>query len=375
MHAPPVAASCTCVLPRAQREPAVNVAADPTGPVEALQRALQMQQPQYRETPLQLMADKGLAHHHVRLVGTGLIARLPKQSQMGLAARANLDYQAACFERASASGHAPALHALLAPSSELPRGGLLVQEIIGRPARLPDDLPAIARALAAFHSLPLPRPQGRAPLLDPADGVAALCAEIDAQAQHLDAAGLAPHVLCAIDLALLRFRSARNMPPRPPRRLISFDAHPGNFLIRTDGSAVLVDLEKARYGEPPLDLAHATLYTSTTWDVDTHAELTPEQVAAAYAAWGQRFADAAHWRPWLIPLRTAMWLWAVTWCAKWRVLSERPAEAGGDGEDWSGANSNAALVAHVRGRVECYLSADIVDRVVAELIALEGLLG
>jgi hypothetical protein len=188
----------------------------------------------------------------VRLVGTGRLARIPKQSQMALAAQANLDYQAACFERASASGHAPALFGVMPPSAGLPRGALLVEEIIGRPAHLPHDLAAIAQALAAIHSLAVPAAPQRPPLRDPADGLAALFAEIDAQAVHLAAANLAPRALCAIDLALLRLRTAVATLTPPPRRLIAFDAHPGNFLIRPDGSAVLVDLEKARYGEPPL---------------------------------------------------------------------------------------------------------------------------
>ena len=342
--------------------------------LDSLRAALREAASEFAQVELELMPDKGLAHHHVRLLGTGCIARLPKQSQMGLAAHANLAYQAACFERACASGHAPALHGVLSPSAALPRGGLLVEEIKGRAARLPGDLAAIAQGLAAIHSLDVPPGPRRAPLRAPPDGVAALCDEIEAQAVHLDAARLAPRALAAIDIALLRLRTAARLLERAPPRLIAFDAHPGNFLICDDGRAVLVDLEKARYGEPPLDLAHATLYTSTTWDVDAYAELTHEQVALGYVTWAQHFEAAELWRPWLLPLRSAMWLWAVTWCAKWKALADAPAEAGGDGEDWSSAHSDEALVRHVRGRVECYLSADIVDAVGAELIALEQLL-
>ena len=69
--------------------------------------------------------------------------------------------------------------------------------------------------------------------------------------------------------------------PRPPRCLIAFDGHPGNFIVRPDGTAVLVDLEKCRYAYPGLDLAHATLYTSTTWDLDTHAVLSQNEVVTA----------------------------------------------------------------------------------------------
>lgn len=342
--------------------------------LEALRQALQTDAPAWRDAALQLLPDKGLAHHHVQLVGTGRLARIPKQSQMALAAQDNLAYQCACFERASVSGHAPALFGVLPPSAALPRGALLVEEIEGRAARLPEDLGAIARALAALHALPVPPAAQRAPLRDPADGLAALLAEIDVQAVHLDAAQLAPRALSVIDLALLRVRRSLAGLAPPPRRLIAFDAHPGNFLIRAGGSAVLVDLEKARYGEPPLDLAHATLYTSTTWDVATFAELRPEQVALAYAVWSDHFDDAAAWQAWLLPLRAAMWLWALTWCAKWRVLSGQPAASGTDGEDWASANSDAALVQHVRERVDCYLSVDVIEAAAAELIALEQLL-
>ena len=253
--------------------------------LDGLRQALRSAQPQLATLPLQPMLDKGLAHHHVRLQGSGLIARLPKQSQMGLPAAANLAYEAACFRRAAASGHVPALAGSLPPGPGLPRGGLLVEEIVGRPARLPDDLPAIATALAALHALPLPPAAERAPLLDAADPLRALQLEIDHQAQHLGAAGLPPRALALIASARAALARQCQAQARPLRRLIAFDAHPGNFLLRADGRAMLVDLEKARYSHPPLDLAHATLYTSTTWDVASHAVLSPRQVAAAYAIW------------------------------------------------------------------------------------------
>lgn len=319
---------------------------------------------------LQPLPDQGLAHWHVRLVGSGWLARIPKQSQLGLDAGHNLAYQAACFERAAAGGHAPRLHAVLAPAPGLPRGALLVEEIVGRPLRLPEDLPALAAALAALHRLPLPPLPRRPPLQDPADPLAALAAEIAQQAQQLDAAGLAPAARARIDAELARWQSVCAAPDRPLRRLIAFDAHPGNFLLRADGSAVLVDLEKARYGPPPLDLAHATLYTSTTWDRASQAVLTPAEVAAAYARWCRLTPGAEALRPWFAPLRRAMWLWSVTWCALWRVQSMQGPRRGGDGADWSAAHSEAALVQHVRERVGHYLSPAVVERVCAENDAL-----
>jgi thiamine kinase-like enzyme len=338
---------------------------------DRLRRALQAARSPWADAALQPMADKGLAHHHVRLLGHGAIARLPKQSQMGLDAQAALDYQAACFERAGATGAAPQLIGRLPPSDALPRGGLLVQEIVGRSARLPQDLPAIARALAAIHALPLPAPAHRAPLRHDADPLQALRDEIDAQANHLDGAGLDARTRAHIDAQRAALQRRCAAAARPQRRLIAFDAHPGNFVVRDEGSAVLVDLEKARYGYCALDLAHATLYTSTTWDVDAHAELTLEEIASTYDAWAAHSDAAVIERAWWLPLRAAMWLWSVTWCAKWRALSARSARTDARGEDWSHHLSDAALVAHVRDRVDCYLSAAVIELIVDEFAALQ----
>src|SRR5690606_23506785 len=144
-----------------------------------------------------------------------------------------------------------------------------------------------------------------------------------------------------------------------------FDGHPGNFIVRADGRAILVDLEKCRYSYSGLDLAHATLYTSTTWDPDSHAVLTLPQVLRVYATWGEAVGEsvASAARPWHLPLRRAMWLWWIAWCAKWRGLSGRAATHGADGEDWSASLSDAALVSHVRERVDHYLCADVVQGV------------
>ncbi len=341
-----------------------------TAPLDGLRAALHAARHRGADGPLQPLADKGLAHHHVRLVGSALLARLPKQSQMGLDARQALAYEAACFERAAAGGHAPRLHAVLPPSAALPRGALLVDEVKGRPARLPQDLPALAAALASIHRLPLPEAGRRPPLRDDPDPLQALRAEIDAQAVHLDAAGLAADVRRAIQAHREDLRRRCEGSERPARRLVAFDAHPGNFLVRDDGRAILVDLEKARYSHPPLDLAHATLYTSTTWDLDSAAELTIDEVLATYRAWEDGVDPDVAMRRWLVPLRAAMWLWSVTWCAKWRVLSSAAARDADAGEDWSASHSSEALVAHVRDRVDTYLSTDGVGRVVAELQVL-----
>lgn len=319
---------------------------------------------------LEPMADTGLAHHHLWLSrdGDDWVARLPKQSQLGLDPHANLEYQAACFERAGRCGHAPGLHGILSPSATLPRGGLLVGAVRGRAARLPEDLPALAEALASLHGLPLPPPDKRPPLLAPSDPWAAMREEVAAQADYLEAAQLTTAVRQQLEreLAALPSRLPDSTTAQP--RLISFDAHPGNFLIRDDGSAVLVDLEKCRYGLPGFDLAHASLYTSTTWDVASHAELSAPQVADFYRRWMAitGLTDVTT----LLTCRRAMWLWSLTWCAKWRASHEQARDAQARGEDWSAELSDPALVAHVRNRVDHYLSLPVINQVQREFDAL-----
>ena len=322
---------------------------------------------------LDLLPDSGLAHTHVRLVGHGALARIPKQSQMDLAPEANLAYQAACFERAGPSGHTPLLFDVLPPSAELPRGALIVEEIIGRAAVLPHDAPAIVTALARLHRLPLPETAARAPLTAAADPMTDLLAEIETQAAWLDAAQIDARARRAIDAEIARYRALCALSPRPPQSLISFDAHPGNFMVRTNGRAVLVDLEKCRYSHASLDLAHATLYTSTTWDKASNTALGVDEVAGAYAAWSREMGpSAAAWHDWHLPLRRTMWLWSITWCAKWLVASTAASAVTAAGEDWSSQLSEPELIAHVRGRVDHYLSAPVVEHVLGEIDALAG---
>ena len=111
----------------------------------------------------------------------------------------------------------------------------------------------------------------------------------------------------------------------------------------------------------------------TTWGMDSHAVLAVADVVGAYATWaaaaGTQAAHAA--APWHVPLRRAMWLWSITWCAKWRAVSGNAAHVSADGEDWSTEHSGSALVVHVRGRVDHYPSPVVVAQVLGESEALD----
>ena len=337
-----------------------------------LRAALHACDHRWRDAALEPVPDKGLAHHHVRLVGTGVLARIPKQSQLGLGAEANLAYQRACFERACVSGFTPRLEGVLQVSSDLPRGALLVQEIVGRSVLVPSDLQSMARTLASLHALALPPASSREPLLYAVDPLTAMADEITEQAAHVSKVSLDTEVTLTLNRELARLRRLCSTSARPERRLIAFDAHPGNFMVDGQGQAVLVDLEKCRYSYPGLDLAHATLYTSTTWDVATRASLTVRELLEFYAAWSAAAGPlGAGAQAWHLPLRRAMWLWSISWCVKWRALSGLPAAATADGEDWAAEGSEAALIAHVRDRVNHYLSAGVINQVLEEFDALE----
>ncbi|WP_448206090.1 phosphotransferase [Azospirillum sp. sgz302134] len=273
---------------------------------------------------LEPMPRKGVAHDHVRLKGRGLVARVPRWSQMGLDPVANLNQQAAAFRRAAPSGHTPELVAVLAPAEGLPMGALIVTEVVGRSPRLPGDMPAIARALAALHRLPLPEPEARAPLPAPADPVAATLAHVERQAVWFERAGLAPEALGRIRAELAAAQAFRLTPPigaPMPVTLVGSDVHPGNFLIDPSGKAWFTDLEKLQYGHPAIDLAHASLYTSTKWEREVAAALSPEEVAVFHAAWDAAVppALAQSVRPWLRPLRRLTWLRTLSWMARWAV--------------------------------------------------------
>ena len=76
----------------------------------------------------------------------------------------------------------------------------------------------------------------------------------------------------------------------------------------------------------------------------------------------------------LIPMRRLMWLWSVTWCAKWRVESKatqlRHKHRAQNTEDWAMQNSPDALVAHVQERTNHYLQEEIIHKITTEFETL-----
>jgi len=215
--------------------------------------------------------------------------------------------------------------------------------------RLPDDLAAIAQSLARLHALAVPPPVERAPLRDHAamGPVAATVALIETQLPALDRLPIAEATRAALaeEIAWAHEFAAASAAMTQPICLVGTDTHPGNFIIEEDGTAVLVDLEKALYGSPAIDLAHATLPTSTTWDRDISVELTRDDTARFYAAWlaAAPAPLTAAARPLLAPSRRLTWLRTMLWCANWRVAVENDPE-------WAATRIDPALFAHIGAR-------------------------
>lgn len=330
---------------------------------------------------LQPLEVKGLAHDHVEVLGRNLLLRVPKQSQFAMAAAENLNYQAACFRRVGLSGYAPRFEDLIEPCESVPMGALLVERIDGRPPSLPKDLGALAECMALIHALPVPGSVQRSPLEDHRDPIAGAMKEIEQQAAFLDDAVLSSEARQEIDAELAwarAFASESNGQPQP-QTLVLTDTHPGNFLIDHQGRAIIVDLEKALYGSPATDLAHATIYSSTTWDTDVYADLSIDDVVGFYQRYLETVSKdlAETLRPWMLPLRRITMLRAITWCAKWRVLQSRERtenkHAAHSTEDWSAENNTADLVVHVAGRVDKYLQAKTLQRMRDEWLGTPSL--
>jgi len=343
---------------------------DPNDRLDALYDALAMR-PDCQGVArgdLVLLDVGGIAHDHVRVEGLRIdgipvLLRVPRLSQWGLAPEENLAYQRACFTRARPSGATPRLLGALDVSAALPMGALLVEEIAGRKPRLPDEMAAIAQTLAQIHKLHVPPHDDRAPLQVHEDAVAGTLAAIETQAAFLNAAGIAAPARAMIEEEIVwahGFAAEAADRPQSPR-LVATDAHPGNFLINANGSAVFVDLEKMLYGAPAIDLAHASLYTSTMWDPDIATALDAQEVAAFLAAYfeaaGPELADAV--RPWVLPMRRLTWLRTLTWCIRWRVLSARA-------EDWSAERLDPVTRAHIENTVADYVSPRRIEAIRAE---------
>lgn len=312
------------------------------------------------------LPNTGTAHGHVALPG-GLLARIAYAHDGDPGAAARLAVQAEAFRHLAPAGRTPRLHDLLPPRPGLPGGALVVDRVEGRAPRLPGDLAAMADTLARLHALPLPPPGSPIPrMADPLrETLAAIALNAD---RFLDRAVADADARAAIRAELAAMQAfAATAPTDQPTGIALADTHPGNFLVDRAGIAWFLDLEKVHVGSPAIDLAHATLPTSTLWHPDVGTVLSPAEVAGFVDAYRAAVgpARAAALGPWLLPMRRLTWLRTTLFMARWRVQTRGPRDPADPGQ-WSDAGLDPAMRAHIDRCIDRCFSVDTIEAIRAD---------
>jgi aminoglycoside phosphotransferase len=309
----------------------------------------------------------GTAHGHVRL-RDGRLARIAYAYENDPTAAARLHQQAEAFRYLQPVGRTPRLYEVVEPRAGLPGGALIVDFVEGHAPRLPDELDAMAETLAAIHALPLPPATSPIPRQDNPFLETLQAAELNA-ARFLDKAVPDPEARAEIADEL---RSMRALVPTlgtlaQPLTVALADTHPGNFIVDHKGTAWFVDLEKVHVGSAAIDLAHATLPTSTLWHPDVGKLLTRAEVQSFYddylALMTREQAKAL--APWLMSMRRLTWLRTTMFMARWRVETAAPRDLSNPGQ-WSDAGLEPRMKAHLRDRIAMSFDRDEIRSIRAE---------
>ena len=276
--------------------------------------------------------------------------------------------QAEAFRHLAPAGRTPKLHDIVEPQPGLPGGALIVDFVEGRAPRLPDDLPALADTLVRLHSLPLPAasstiPRQKNPFLETLEAV-----ELNAM-RFLDKAvpDSGSRAEIAEELRLMRGMALALAQRKQPLSVALADTHPGNFIVDMAGLAWFVDLEKVHVGSPAIDLAHATLATSTLWHPDIGKLLSRDEVQRFYDLYLDKVGKkrAAELQPWLLPMRRLTWLRTTLFMARWRVQTRTSRDPSDPGQ-WSDAGLEPRMKAHIDAAIDRCFDRDFVRAVRAE---------
>jgi aminoglycoside phosphotransferase len=315
----------------------------------------------------QALPATGTAHRHVRLAD-GRLARVAYAYENDPTAAARLRVQAEAFRYLEPAGCTPRLHEVVEPRAGLPGGALIVDFIEGHAPHLPRELDAMAESLAAIHALPLPPatspiPRQDNPFLETLQGV-----ESNA-ARFLDKAVPDPEARAEIadELGAIRALAPALGTRAQPLAVALADTHPGNFIVDHKGTAWFVDLEKVHVGSAAIDLAHATLPTSTLWHPDVGTLLTRAEVQTFYddylALLTRDRAEAL--APWLMPMRRLTWLRTTLFMARWRVETRGPRDPANTTQ-WSDAGLDPKMKRHIDAHIDRCFERETIQSIRAE---------
>lgn len=309
----------------------------------------------------------GTAHGHVRLKD-GRLARIAYAHEGDPTAAARLHLQAEAFRHLAPAGRTPKLHEVIEPQAGLPGGALIVDFIEGHAPRLPSELEAMADTLACLHSRPLPAPESPIPRQEN-PFLATLAVAEQGAVRFLDRAVPQPEARAEItdELRLVRDMAATLANRVQPLSIALADTHPGNFIVDRAGVAWFVDLEKVHVGSAAIDLAHATLPTSTVWHPDVGKVLTLAEVEGFYNDYLAKIGEAraAELWPWLQPMRRLTWLRTTLFMARWKVQTEAPRDPS-EPSQWSDAGLAPEMRAHLRSRIAFAFELDTIRSIRAE---------
>ena len=284
----------------------------------------------------------------------GRLARIAYAHEGDPTAAARLHQQAEAFRYLQPAGCTPRLYEVVEPHAGLPGGALIVDFIEGHAPRLPDELDAMAETLAAIHALPLPPATSPIPRQDNPFLETLQAAELNA-ARFLDKAVSDPEARAEIadELGAMCALAPTLGPRAQPLAVALADTHPGNFIVDRAGTAWFVDLEKVHIGSAAIDLAHATLPTSTLWHPDVSKLLTLAEVQGFYddylALLTRDRAEAL--APWLMPMRRLTWLRTTLFMARWRVETRAPRDRANTTQ-WSDQGLEPKMKRHIDARID-----------------------
>src|SRR6185312_12495156 len=298
----------------------------------------------------------------------GRLARIAYAHEGDASAAGRLHAQAAAFRHLEPAGRTPRLHEVLEPRTGLPGGALIVDFIGGHAPRLPDELELMADTLARIHALPSPPssapiPRQGNPFLETLEGI-----ELNA-VRFLDKAVADPDARAEIADELRAMRGLVPVLGRAvqPLTVALADTHPGNFIVDRARIAWFVDLEKVHVGSPAIDLAHATLPTSTLWHPDVGKELTSAEVQGFHDSYLARLdgRKVEALEPWLLPMRRLTWLRTTLFMARWRVETRAPRDPANPGQ-WSDAGLDPRMKAHIDARIDQCFTRDLIRSIRSE---------
>jgi hypothetical protein len=152
-----------------------------------------------------------------------------------------------------------------------------------------------------------------------------------------------------------------------PLTMALADTHPGNFIVDRAGVAWFVDLEKVHVGSPAIDLAHATLPTSTLWHPDVGRLLTRDEVQGFYDSYLARLDSKTveGLKPWLLPMRRLTWLRTTVFMARWRVETRSPRDPANPGQ-WSDSGLEPRMKRHIDARIDHCFDRDVIRGIRSE---------